>query len=125
VIIGSSFGAGNYGMCGRAYQPRFLWAWPNARISVMGGQQAAEVLATIRLQQLERQGRTLEQEERDELQRPILEKYEAEGDPYYSTARLWDDGIIDPVDTRTVVGLGIAASINAPFQEQKRGVFRM
>ena len=91
----------------------------------MGGQQAAEVLATIRLQQLERQGRTLEQEERDELQRPILQKYEEEGDPYYSTARLWDDGIIDPVDTRTVVGLGIAASINAPFPEQKRGVFRM
>ncbi|MCY4555117.1 MAG: methylcrotonoyl-CoA carboxylase [Chloroflexi bacterium] len=125
VIIGSSFGAGNYGMCGRAYQPRLLWTWPNSRISVMGGQQAAEVLATIRLQQLERQGRTLEQEERDELQRPILQKYEEEGDPYYSTARLWDDGIIDPVDTRTVVGLGIAASINAPFPEQKRGVFRM
>ena len=125
VIIGSSFGAGNYGMCGRAYQPRFLWTWPNSRISVMGGQQAAEVLATVRLQQLERQGQTLEQEERDELQRPILEKYEIEGDPYYSTARLWDDGIIDPVDTRTVVGLGIAAAINAPFPEQKRGVFRM
>ncbi len=125
VIIGSSFGAGNYGMCGRAYQPRFLWTWPNARISVMGGQQAAEVLLTIRLQQLERQGRTMEQEERDDLQRPILEKYETEGDPYYSTARLWDDGIIDPVDTRTVVSLGIAASLNAPFPEQKRGVFRM
>ena len=125
VIIGSSFGAGNYGMCGRAYQPRFLWTWPNARISVMGGQQAAEVLLTIRLQQLERQGRTMPEEERDELQRPILEKYELEGDPYYSTARLWDDGIIDPVDTRTVVGLGIAASINAPFPERKRGVFRM
>ena len=125
VVIGSSFGAGNYGMCGRAYQPRFLWTWPNARISVMGGQQAAEVLLTIRLQQLERQGRTMEQEERDALQQPILEKYEAESDPYYSTARLWDDGIIDPVDTRTVVGLGIAASINAPFPEQKRGVFRM
>ena len=125
VIIGSSFGAGNYGMCGRAYQPRFLWAWPNARISVMGGQQAAEVLLTIRLQQLERQGRTMEQQERDELQRPILEKYEEEGDPYYSTARLWDDGIIDPVDTRLVVGLGITASINAPFPEPKRGVFRM
>ncbi len=124
VIIGSSFGAGNYGMCGRAYQPRFLWTWPNARISVMGGQQAAEVLLTIRLQQLERQGRTMEQEERDDLQRPILEKYDQEGDPYYSTARLWDDGIIDPVDTRTVVGLGIAASINAAFPEQKRGVFR-
>ena len=126
VIIGSSFGAGNYGMCGRAYQPRFLWAWPNARISVMGGQQAAEVLLTIRLQQLERQGRqTMAQEERDELQRPILEKYEAEGDPYYSTARLWDDGVIDPVDTRDVVGLGIAASLNAPFPEPQRGVFRM
>ena len=115
----------NYGMCGRAYQPRFLWTWPNSRISVMGGQQAAEVLATIRLQQLERQGRTLEQEERDELQRPILQKYEEEGDPYYSTARLWDDGIIDPLDTRDVVALGIAASTNAPFPEQKRGVFRM
>ena len=125
VIIGSSFGAGNYGMCGRAYQPRFLWTWPNARISVMGGQQAAEVLLTIRLQQLERQGRTMEPEEQDDLQRPILEKYDQEGDPYYSTARLWDDGIIDPVDTRMVVGLGIAASINAPFPEQKRGVFRM
>ncbi len=125
VIIGSSFGAGNYGMCGRAYQPRFLWTWPNARISVMGGQQAAEVLATVRLQQLERQGRTLEQQERDELQRPILEKYERESDPYYSTARLWDDGIIDPADTRTVVGLGIAAAINAPFPERMRGVFRM
>ena len=125
VIIGSSFGAGNYGMCGRAYQPRFLWTWPNSRISVMGGQQAAEVLATVRLQQLERQGRTLEDEERGELQRPILEKYEVESDPYYSTARLWDDGIIDPVDTRTVVGLGIAASINAPFPEKRRGVFRM
>ena len=125
VIIGSSFGAGNYGMCGRAYQPRFLWTWPNARISVMGGQQAAEVLLAVRLQQLERQGGTLEQEARDALQRPILEKYEVESDPYYSTARLWDDGIIDPVDTRTVVGLGIAASLNAPFPEQKRGVFRM
>ena len=125
VIIGSSFGAGNYGMCGRAYQPRFLWAWPNARISVMGGQQAAEVLATVRLQQLEREGRTLEPEEREALQRPILDKYEAESDPYYSTARLWDDGIIDPVDTRDVVGLGIAASLNAPFPEHRQGVFRM
>ena len=125
VIIGSSFGAGNYGMCGRAYQPRFLWTWPNARISVMGGQQAAEVLLTIRLQQLERRGETMAQDERDDLQMPILEKYETEGDPYYSAARLWDDGIIDPVDTRDVVGLGIAAAINASFPEQKRGVFRM
>ena len=125
VIIGNSFGAGNYGMCGRAYQPRFLWAWPNARISVMGGQQAAEVLLTVRLQQLERQGRSMEQEEREALQRPILEKYGVESDPYYSTARLWDDGIIDPVDTRTVLGLGIAASLNAPFPERKQGIFRM
>ena len=125
VIIGSSFGAGNYGMCGRAYQPRFLWTWPNSRISVMGGQQAAEVLLTVRLQQLERQGRTMEQEERDALQQPILEKYEVESDPYYSTARLWDDGIIDPVDTRDMVGLGIAASLNAPFPERSQGVFRM
>ena len=125
VIIGNSFGAGNYGMCGRAYQPRFLWTWPNSRISVMGGQQAAEVLLTVRLQQLERQGKTMEQEERDALQHPILEKYEAESDPYYSTARLWDDGIIDPVDTRDMVGLGIAASLNAPFPERSQGVFRM
>ena len=125
VIIGSSFGAGNYGMCGRAYQPRFLWTWPNARISVMGGQQAAEVLLTVRLQQLERQGRTMEQAERDALQQPILEKYDIESDPYYSTARLWDDGIIDPVDTRSVVGLGLAASLNAPFPERRQGVFRM
>ena len=125
VIIGSSFGAGNYGMCGRAYQPRFLWAWPNSRISVMGGQQAAEVLLTVRIQQLERQGRTLEQEERESLQRPILEKYEVESDPYYSTARLWDDGIIDPADTRDIVGLGIAASLNAPFPPRQQGVFRM
>ena len=125
VIIGSSFGAGNYGMCGRAYQPRFLWTWPNSRISVMGGQQAAEVLLAVRLRQLERQGRTMEQEEREALQRPILEKYETESEPYYSTAHLWDDGIIDPVDTRDVVGLGIAASMNAPFPERSQGVFRM
>jgi acetyl-CoA carboxylase carboxyltransferase component len=125
VVIGSSFGAGNYGMCGRAYQPRFLWTWPNARISVMGGQQAASVLLAVRLQQLERRGQSLSQEEQESLQRPILEKYEEEGNPYYSTARLWDDGIIDPVDTRNVVGLGIAASLNAPFPQRQQGVFRM
>ncbi|MDE2937995.1 MAG: methylcrotonoyl-CoA carboxylase [Chloroflexota bacterium] len=125
VIIGSSFGAGNYGMCGRAYQPRFLWTWPNSRISVMGGQQAAEVLLTVRLQQLERQGRTMEEKEREALRSPILEKYETESDPYYSTARLWDDGIIDPVDTRDMVGLGLAASLNAPFPSRQQGVFRM
>ena len=125
VVIGSSFGAGNYGMCGRAYQPRFLWMWPNSRISVMGGQQAAGVLLTIRLQQLERRGESMSEEEMEALRRPILDKYEAEGSPYYSTARLWDDGIIDPVDTRTMVGLGIAASLNAPFPQPRRGVFRM
>jgi 3-methylcrotonyl-CoA carboxylase beta subunit/propionyl-CoA carboxylase len=125
VVIGGSFGAGNYGMCGRAFQPRFLWMWPNARISVMGGPQAALVLTIIRQQQLERQGRSLTQEEQDSLQAPILAKYEAEGSPYYSTARLWDDGIIDPADTRTLIGLGIAASLNAPFPAGGRGVFRM
>ena len=125
VVIGGSFGAGNYGMCGRAYDPRFLWMWPNARISVMGGPQAASVLLTVRQQQLQRQGGSLSEEEQEELRRPILDKYEEEGNPYYSTARLWDDGIIDPVDTRTVVGLGIAASLNAPFPEPSHGVFRM
>ncbi len=125
VIIGSSFGAGNYGMCGRAYQPRFLWAWPNSRISVMGGPQAAGVLLTVRSDQLARQGRTLSEQEQDDLQRPILEKYEEEGSPYFSTARLWDDGIIDPKDTRDIVGLGIAASANAPILESQWGVFRM
>ena len=125
VVIGGSFGAGNYGMCGRAYDPRFLWMWPNARISVMGGPQAASVLLTVRQQQLERQGGSLSEDEQEELRRPILDKYEEEGNPYYSTARLWDDGIIDPADTRTVVGLGIAASLNAPFPEPSRGVFRM
>ena len=126
VVIGNSFGAGNYGMCGRAYQPRFLWMWPNARISVMGGPQAASVLVTVRQQQLERDGRTLSDEEKEALQNPIVEKYEEEGDAaYYSTARLWDDGIIDPADTRTVVGLGISAAVNAPFPQPARGVFRM
>ena len=125
VVIGGSFGAGNYGMCGRAYDPRFLWMWPNARISVMGGPQAAAVLVTVRQQQLARQGRSMSEDEQEELRRPILDKYEEEGNPYYSTARLWDDGIIDPADTRTVVGLGIAASLNAPFPERSQGVFRM
>ena len=110
VIIGSSFGAGNYGMCGRAYQPRFLWSWPNSRISVMGGPQAAGVLLSVRSDQAARQGNTLSEQEKEGLQRPIIEKYEEEGSPYYSTARLWDDGIIDPKDTRDVLGLAIAAS---------------
>jgi len=125
VIIGGSFGAGNYGMAGRAFQPRFLWMWPNARISVMGGQQAADVLLTIQLDQLAREKKTMTEVERTAFQKPVLESYEAEGNPYYSTARLWDDGIIDPADTRTVLGLAIAASLNAPFPEHRQGVFRM
>ncbi len=125
VIIGGSFGAGNYGMCGRAYSPRQLWMWPNARISVMGGEQAASVLATVRQEGLAAKGKAMSAEEEAEFKRPILEKYEQEGNPYYSTARLWDDGIIDPRDTRTVLGLGIAAALNAPMPETPFGVFRM
>jgi len=125
VIIGGSFGAGNYGMCGRAYQPRQLWMWPNARISVMGGQQAAGVLLTVKRDQLWRKGKALTKKEEKEITEPILKKYETEGNPYYSTARIWDDGIIDPVDTRMVLGLGISASLNAPIPDWKPGVFRM
>ena len=125
VIIGNSFGAGNYGMCGRAYQPRFLWSWPNSRISVMGGQQAAGVMLAVRSDQAARQGKSLSEQEVEDLQRPIIDKYEEEGSPYFSTARLWDDGIIDPKDTRDVVGLGIAASMNIPIPESRWGVFRM
>jgi 3-methylcrotonyl-CoA carboxylase beta subunit len=125
VVIGGSFGAGNYGMCGRAYQPRQLWMWPNARISVMGGEQAAMVLAQVKREQLAREGRGWTPDEEAEFKRPTLEKYETEGSPYYSTARLWDDGIIDPADTRNVVGLGLAAAYNAPFEPPSFGVFRM
>ncbi|HQZ99794.1 MAG TPA: carboxyl transferase domain-containing protein [Thermoflexales bacterium] len=126
VIIGGSFGAGNYGMCGRAYSPRFLWMWPNARISVMGGEQAANVLLTVKQDQLRRQGKTpLTPAEQAEFMRPILEKYETEGSPYYSTARLWDDGILDPAETRTALGLALAVCAHAPAQETKFGVFRM
>jgi len=124
VIIGGSFGAGNYGMCGRAYQPRQLWMWPNARISVMGGEQAASVLAQVKQEQRARQGRPLSAEETEALRAPILAKYEEEGSPYYSTARLWDDGIIAPADTRAVLGLGISAALNAPVPETRFGVFR-
>jgi 3-methylcrotonyl-CoA carboxylase beta subunit/propionyl-CoA carboxylase len=124
VVIGGSFGAGNYGMCGRAFQPRQLWMWPNARISVMGGEQAASVLTQVKQEQRARQGRPLGEEEVAALRAPILAKYEEEGSPYYSTARLWDDGIIPPADTRTVLGLGISAALNAPFPETKFGVFR-
>ncbi len=126
VIIGGSHGAGNYGMCGRAYDPRFLFMWPNARISVMGGPQAADVLATVKQDQRAREGLPpMSDSELEEFRRPILEKYETEGSPYYSTARLWDDGVIDPRDTRDVLGLAISASLNAPFPEQDYGVFRM
>ncbi len=125
VIIAGSFGAGNYGMCGRAYGPRQLWMWPNARISVMGGQQAAGVLLTVKKDQLWRKGIEMTKEQEKELTDPILKKYETEGSPYYSTARIWDDGIIDPVDTRMVLGLGISASLNAPIPGWKPGIFRM
>ena len=125
IIIGGSFGAGNYGMCGRAYSPRQLWMWPNARISVMGGLQAATVLATVRKDGLASRGQTMTPEDEAAFMQPILDKYEKEGNPYHSTARLWDDGIIDPRDTRTVLALGIAASLNAPLPETPFGVFRM
>jgi acetyl-CoA carboxylase carboxyltransferase component len=118
VVIGGSFGAGNYAMAGRAYQPRFLWMWPNARISVMGGQQAARVLSTVR-------GGFASDDERDAFEAPILDTYEREGSPYFSTARLWDDGVIDPLDTRRVLAMGIEASLHAPIPETRFGVFRM
>jgi 3-methylcrotonyl-CoA carboxylase beta subunit/propionyl-CoA carboxylase len=125
VIIGGSFGAGNYGMCGRAYQPRQLWMWPNARISVMGGEQAASVLIQVKQEQRERQGKPMSPAEVEALKAPILEKYEEEGSPYHSSARLWDDGVIAPADTRTVLALGISAALNAPIPETRFGVFRM
>jgi acetyl-CoA carboxylase carboxyltransferase component len=125
VVIGGSFGAGNYGMCGRAYDPRFLWMWPNARISVMGGEQAASVLATVKRDQLAREGKELTAEEEEQIRRPILDKYEHEGSPYYSTARLWDDGILDPARTREALALGISVAYNARIPPAKFGVFRM
>jgi acetyl-CoA carboxylase carboxyltransferase component len=125
VIIGGSFGAGNYGMCGRAYEPRLLWMWPNARISVMGAQQAASVLATVKRDQLARGGQTLSAEDEAAIRQPILDKYEHEGSPYYSTARLWDDGILDPAETRSALALGLSMAYNAPIPEPKFGVFRM
>ncbi len=125
VLIGGGFGAGNYGMCGRAYSPRFLWSWPNARIGVMGGEQAASVLATIRRDTIEAKGDTWSAEDEAAFKAPIRARYEEEGDPYYATARLWDDGIIDPAQTRDVLGLGIAASLNAPIPDPRFGLFRM
>jgi 3-methylcrotonyl-CoA carboxylase beta subunit len=125
VVIGGSFGAGNYGMCGRAYSPHFLWMWPNARIGVMGGEQAASVLATVRRDGIEAGGKQWPTEEEDAFKAPIREQFERQGHPYYASARLWDDGVIDPADTRRVLTLGLSAALNAPPQETRFGVFRM
>jgi 3-methylcrotonyl-CoA carboxylase beta subunit len=125
IIIGGSFGAGNYGMCGRAFSPRFLWMWPNARISVMGGEQAASVLATVRRDGIEQKGGQWSAQEEDDFKSPIRQQYEVQGHPYFATARLWDDGIIDPADTRRVLALGLSASLNAPIPDTQFGVFRM
>ncbi|HXE49184.1 MAG TPA: carboxyl transferase domain-containing protein [Ramlibacter sp.] len=125
VIIGGSYGAGNYGMCGRGYSPRFLWMWPNARISVMGGEQAASVLATVKRDAIEARGGQWSAEEEEAFKQPIRDQYEVQGHPYYATARLWDDGVIDPADTRRVLALGLSATLNAPIPEPKFGVFRM
>ncbi len=125
VIIGGSFGAGNYGMCGRAYSPRMLWMWPNARISVMGGEQAASVLATVKRDGIEGKGGSWSKEEEEAFKAPIRQQYEAQGHPYYASARLWDDGVIDPADTRRVLALGLSAALNAPIPDTKFGVFRM
>ncbi len=125
VIIGGSYGAGNYAMCGRAYGPRFLWMWPNARISVMGGQQAASVLATVRRDAIEAKGGTWTQAEEEAFKQPVLDQYERQGHPYYATARLWDDGVIAPGDTRRILGLAISAALNAPIEQTRFGVFRM
>ncbi|MBI2296194.1 MAG: methylcrotonoyl-CoA carboxylase [Betaproteobacteria bacterium] len=125
VIIGGSFGAGNYGMCGRAYSPRFLWIWPNARISVMGGEQAANVLAQVKREALEKSGKDWSKQEEESFKAPIIEQYARQSSAYYATARLWDDGVIDPADTRMVLGLALSASLNAPIEQTRFGVFRM
>jgi len=125
IVIGGSYGAGNYGMCGRAYSPRLMFMWPNARISVMGGEQAASVLATVTRDGKERRGEEWSTEEEEAFRKPLLEKYEREGHPYYASARLWDDGIIAPTDTRRVLGLGLAMSANAPVDDTEFGIFRM
>jgi 3-methylcrotonyl-CoA carboxylase beta subunit len=125
LIVGGSFGAGNYGMCGRAYSPRFLFMWPNARISVMGGEQAASVLSTLRREAIEGQGRSWSFEEEEAFKAPIRQSYESEGSPYYATARLWDDGVIAPAETRRVLSLAFSACFNAPLEPTRFGVFRM
>jgi 3-methylcrotonyl-CoA carboxylase beta subunit len=125
MIVGGSFGAGNYGMCGRAYSPRFLWMWPNARISVLGGEQASSVLATVRRDGIEARGGSWSKEEEEAFKAPIRDQYERQGHPYYASARLWDDGVIDPADARRLLGLAISASLNAPIEQTRFGVFRM
>ena len=125
MIVGGSFGAGNYGMCGRAYSPRFLWTWPNARISVMGGEQAAGVLATVKRDGIERRGGAWSSEEEAEFKRPVVERFEHEGRPLYASARLWDDGIVHPARSREVLALSLSAALNAPIEETRFGVFRM
>ena len=125
VIIGGSYGAGNYAMCGRAYEPRLLWIWVNGRINVMGGEQAAHVLVTVKEKRLQEEGKEMPEEEKEKMKKPILEKYEHEGNPYYSTARLWDDGILNPLETREALALGISMSLNAPIPDYKVGIFRM
>jgi 3-methylcrotonyl-CoA carboxylase beta subunit len=125
VIIGGSHGAGNYGMCGRAFSPRQLWIWPNARVSVMGGEQAASVLAQVRRDNLQAQGKTWSGDEEEAFKAPVRAQYETQGHPYYASARLWDDGIVDPADTRRVLGLGISAALNAPLESTRFGIFRM
>ena len=125
VIIGGSFGAGNYGMCGRAYSPRFLWSWPNSRISVMGGEQAAGVLATVRRDAIERKGGQWSAEEEAAFKQPTIEMFERQSHPLYASARLWDDGIVDPRHTRQVLALSLSAALNAPIEETRFGVFRM
>jgi 3-methylcrotonyl-CoA carboxylase beta subunit len=125
MIIGGSFGAGNYGMCGRAFSPRMLWMWPNARISVMGGEQAASVLATIKRDGFDAAGKSWSVAEEMAFKEPIRAQYEAQGHPYYATARLWDDGVIDPTQSRQVLALGLSAALNAPIQPTQFGIFRM
>jgi acetyl-CoA carboxylase carboxyltransferase component len=125
VIVGGSYGAGNYAMCGRGYDPRLLWMWPNSRICVMGGEQAADVLLTVKMAGLKKEGKKMTKAEQDAFKKPIVQQYENEATPYYSTARIWDDGIIDPLDTRSALALAISMSLNAPIPDQKFGVFRM
>jgi 3-methylcrotonyl-CoA carboxylase beta subunit len=125
LIVGGSYGAGNYGMCGRAYSPRLLFSWPNSRISVMGGEQAASVLATVRREGMEARGESWSKEQEDEFRAPIRARYETEGNPYFATARLWDDGIIAPANTRRVLALALSACLNAPIPPTRFGVFRM